>query len=282
MGRVQIELSLNTYALHGVQAFTMALVVCIGALFATAGPVWGQSGTGQATVQVQDRFWLLWEKVSFVGNHCPGGPLCQEKRQYVSRPLDTKNTGFIYRLFGLRAGGQRGAAWPQDHPDAPVICQRNQAALNLGFDPSALPRSEKTEVLRGLDKLHLDLRSLKAPPGFPEDFGARLHDEFVARLRVAGIQVVSKDALHLLAGQPTLNLYFSFTDPDGQCRYSYSVFASLSQEVLLTRDLRIKVVAGVWSFSIGSSAKDHSGDEHQAILRVADAFIRDHQHVNAH
>ncbi len=240
----------------------------------------GHADTSSATA-AKDRFWILWERVNFVGSHCPGGAQCQERRSFSSRPLDTSNTGFIYRLFGVPNGGQQAHALPRDHPDAPVICQKNQAALSLGFDPRALPRSEKGEVLRGVKQLHLDLTTLKPPPGFDATFGGRLHKAYVGRLREAGIRVVPKDQLHLVPGQPTLNLYFSFSDPDDLCKYEYSVFASLSQEVLLTRDLRIKVAAGVWSYSTGSTAKDHQGTEADAILRVLEAFVRDHQQANA-
>ena len=158
----------------------------------------------------------------------------------------------------------------------------NQADLTLGFDPLALPKSVKGEVLRGINALHLDLTTLKSPPGFSNGFGPQLHQKFVERLAAAGIRVVPKDQLPSLPGQPTLNLYFSFSDPDDLCDYQYSVFASLSQEVLLARDVRIKVAAGVWSFSTGSSAADHQGTEADAILRVADQFVRDHRAVNAH
>jgi hypothetical protein len=50
--------------------------------------------------------------------------------------------------------------------------------------------------------------------------------------------------------------------------------------VLLSRDLRIKVSAGVWSFSTSSTAANHSGTERDAILQVAQALVRDHQQVN--
>lgn len=258
---------------------SLPLVVIIGVfLMVATAPQADRAGTPSST---QDRFWILWERVDFVGRHCPGGTLCQEQRSFSSRPLDTSNTGFIYRLFGLGEGAGLTRTLPRDHPDAPVMCQKNQAALALGFDPRALPRSEKGEVLRGISQLHLDLTTLKSPPGFDASFGSRLHKAFVTRLREAGIRVVPKDHLHLVPGQPTLNLYFSFSDPEDLCQYEYSVFASLSQEVLLTRDLRIKVAAGVWSFSTGSTAKEHRGTEADAILRVLEAFVRDHQQANA-
>lgn len=253
----------------------MRRVFCVSGLigimaFATVG-----------SAQTQDRFWILWERVKQVGLHCPGGVQCTQQHTYSSRPLETNNSGFIYRLFGLNGALQGGRELPLDHPDAPLICRRNQAELTLGFDPDALPKSEKIEVLRGVTTLHVDLTSLKAPPGFSDTFGTVLHAQFVTLLQEADIRIVDEDALALVPGQPVLNLYFSFSNPDDLCDYQYSVFASLSQDVLLARDLRIKVSAGVWSYSTGSSALNHVGNEADAILRVAEAFVRDHRQVNA-
>ncbi len=233
------------------------------------------------SAQTQDRFWILWERVKHVGQHCPGGAQCAEQHTYSSRPLETNNSGFIYRLFGLSSALHKGGELPLDHPDAPLICRHNQAELTQGFDPETLPKSEKIEVLRGVSALHMDLSNLKAPPGFSDTFGAGVHAQFVSLLQEAGIRIVDADALALVPGQPVLNLYFSFSDPEDLCDYQYSVFASLSQEVLLARDLRIKVSAGVWSYSTGSTALDHVGNEADAILRVAEAFVRDHRQVNA-
>lgn len=228
----------------------------------------------------EDRFWILWERIKLIGQNCPNGVQCIEKKTYSSRPLNTDNKQFIYRLFGLTNGRLAVRELPGDHPGAPVICTRNQTKLTLGFDPEVLPRSVKIEVLRGVRAVFVDLRNLSAPPGFTSAFGETLHRQFVGRLEEGGIRVVTKDELPFVPGQPTLNIYFSFTDPDDVCDYEYSVFASLSQDVLLARDLRIKIAAGVWSFSTGSTAKDHSGDESDAILGVAEAFVRDYRQVN--
>ncbi|GAA6179598.1 hypothetical protein NBRC116594_10360 [Shimia sp. NS0008-38b] len=244
--------------------------------------LWVSSALGQTPPLVEDRFWILWERVKFFGAHCPAGAQCTEMRSYSSRALDTNNTGFIHRLFGVPDGVRKADPLPNDDPDAPGVCRGGQPELALGFDPLALPRSVKGEVLRGVEALHLDLTPLKPPPGFGGDFGRDLHRQFVERLMLAGIRVVPKDKAAMLAGQPTLNLYFSFSDPEDLCDYEYSVFASLSQEVLLARDLRIKVAAGVWSYSTGSTAKGHSGNEVDAILRVVDQFVQDHREVNSH
>ncbi len=242
-------------------------------------PVW--AGWAAAQAAPQDRFWILWERISSGGTPCPEGGICPQTHSYSSRPLATSNTGFIYRLFGLNDGGGPTVPLPEDHPEGPNLCHKSRAAQAMNFDPDTLPRSVKGEVLRGIRALHLDLTKLKPPPGFDDSFGPDMHEAFADVLSQAGIQVVARDQVHRLAGQPTLNLYFSFSDPEALCEYEYSVFASLSQEVLLARDVRIKVAAGVWSYSTGSAAPDHSGTEADAILRVAQAFVRDHRLVNA-
>lgn len=228
----------------------------------------------------EDRFWILWEKVRYIGRHCPDGASCLVERAYASRPLKTENTGFIYRLFGATDGNSLNAFRAGEHPDAPRVCAKNQADISLGFEPEALPRSEKVEVLRGIEAVHVDLTDLKSPPGYDDAFGKTLHGEFVHALSVSGVRVVDKDEVARIPGQPVLNLFFSFSGPDSDCEYEYSVFASLTQNVLLSRDLRIKIPAGVWSFSTGSTARDHTGSEEDAIMRVAEAFVRDHSRVN--
>ena len=244
------------------------LAISLG-LLAAAGPAGSD-----------ERFWILWERSHYIGRNCPNNPECVLKREYASRPLEPANPEGIYRLFGLMGPTGSLDPAPSSHPDAPRVCEPGDEREKLGFDPQSLPQSIKIEALRGITALHVDLTGLRAPPGFSDSFGDDLHRRFAAKLQQAGIRIVEKNELALVDGQPQLNVYFSFTDPDGTCEYTYSVFASLTPEVLLARDLRIKISAGVWSYSTGSGASDHRGNEADAILRVADALIRDHRQVN--
>ncbi|CUH54423.1 hypothetical protein [Shimia marina] len=270
---------------QGLVAVLLACLLAVPArpLLAQTAEVQGaQAGRAAAALPhlTRDRFWILWERVRYFGTHCPAGATCQELRSYSSRPLITNNTGYIFRLFGLQEGPDPESDVPKDQAGAPQVCQPDAARRMLGFDPLALPKSVKGEVLRGIEALHLDITGLKAPPGFGADFGRQLQGEFVSKLSAAGLRVVSKEELSRLPGQPVLNIYFSFSDPEDLCDYTYSVFASLAQDVLLVRDLRIKVAAGVWSYSTGNTAKDHQGTEADAIMRVVDALIQAHREVN--
>ena len=250
-----------------LSALTLGLSLALGA-------------AGLAVAEPRDRFWILWERYQNAGQDCPNGPRCITKRAYTSRLFAEDDTDAMYRLFGMMDGTALSQGRLAEHPDAPRICQHNAAEVVLGFDPVNLPKSEKVEALRGLKGFGLDVRSLSAPPGFPDTFGSSLQTELEAKFALAGIKVLSEDEVAVTPGQPKLNIYFSFTDPDGHCDYTYSVFASLAQNVLLTRDLRVKLSAGVWSFSTGSTAAHHTGNERDAILRIADQFIKDHRLTN--
>ncbi len=230
--------------------------------------------------QQQDRFWILWEKQFYAGENCPGNPRCVVRRNYTSRQFQPPDMTNIYRLFGMLDGNALAQGRLAEHPDAPRICQHNDAEILLGFDPERLPKSEKIEVLRDLAGVHFDLKSLGPPPNHGRNFGRDLHAAFVERFRAAEIPILSKEQVATTPGQPTLSVFFSHSGGDGRCDYVYTVFASLSQTVLLTRDLRIKVSAGTWAFSAASTADGYQGTERDLILMVADRFIQDFQTVN--
>ncbi|MEP3296077.1 MAG: hypothetical protein ABJO27_06285 [Pseudoruegeria sp.] len=226
----------------------------------------------------EERFWVLWEHIEKVGQNCPNGTECKTKRTYASRLFEPASRESIYRLFGMLdfQAAARGEA--ADHADAPRICQHNDAEVLLGFDPERLRISDKLDALTGLYGVHIDVRNLKAPSGYSGDFGAGLQKEFEARFKAAGIRILSEEQMLEAPGQPKLNIYFSNTNQSTGC--TYSVFASLSQTVLLTRNIRTKLTAGTWAFSTGPSTDFPNAHEYDAILRVADAFVRDYLKAN--
>ena len=235
-----------------------------------------------ARAEVHERFWILWERFQYIGEHCPNDPRCEVRRNFTSRLFSDIDKDAMYRLFGLMDGRALSEGRLPEHPDAPRICQHNDSEVLLGFDPERLPKVEKIEVLRDLPGVYFDLRKLKAPPGESSTFGARVHQAFLSRFKAAGIKVLTEAELLQTPGQPTLNVYFSHTgdDDDDRCEYTYSVFASLSQTVLLSRNVRIKVSAGTWSFSARPTGRA-TGTEFGALVSVADALVKDYLAVNA-
>lgn len=233
----------------------------------------------QGIPKVEDRFWILWEKEGFNGTGCPEGAACVFRRDFRATLLSDKVTPQLQKLFqkeeAVHESGRLGPA-----TDAPRVCQQHGAAAFLEDDPELQLLSDKLDALRGLVGVGLDLRKLRPPPGESSVFGQRLHEAFARRFRDAGLIVVSPEESARLPGQPKFNLFFSFTDDDSTCEYTFSVFASLSQTALLSRDLRTKLSVGVWSFS----TKPKHGEaltEYDAILRAADAFIEDFKEANA-
>lgn len=205
-------------------------------------------------LSADDRFWILWEKRSFVGIGCPTGSECRQIRNFTSRMFQPRNLDSIYRLFGQLDGRALADGRLAVELDAPRICQHNASEVQLGFNPETHPISDKLDALKDLKGIGLDIRAIKPPPGYSDTFGAELQSEFEQVLARAGLPVVTPELAQSLPGQPVLNIYFSFQDANGDCDYRYSVFASLSQTALLTRNLTTKLSVGVWSFSTGSGA----------------------------
>ncbi|MCT8159330.1 hypothetical protein [Pseudoruegeria sp. SHC-113] len=239
----------------------------------------GGGGASAQPLEPQERFWILWEHIEHSGQNCPDGASCETRRSYTSRLFEPLDKRGVYRLFGLLDlhAARRGQS--AEHPEAPRICQHTDSEVLLGFDPERLRLSEKIDALAGLPGVHVNLRGLKAPEGFEGDFGGGLQAAFESRFKAAGIRLLTEEEMEQTPGQPKLNVYFSRTNPDTGCWYS--VFASLSQTVLLTRDIRIKLVAGTWAMSAGYSADTPDATEYGSILRVADAFVRDYLKANA-
>ncbi|GGE54171.1 hypothetical protein [Actibacterium pelagium] len=235
--------------------------------------------TAQSFPQVEDRFWILWEKEGLSGTGCPKGAACVFSRDYRATLLSDKVTPQLQKLFQQDQGVyERGRLGPAK--DAPHVCQQHGAVAYLETNPELQLLSDRLDALRGLVGVGLDLRKLKPPPGESNVFGQRLHEAFTRKFRDAGLIVVSPDESARLPGQPKFNLFFSFSDDDSTCEYTFSVFASLSQTALLSRDLRTKLSVGVWSFS----TKPKHGEtltEYDAILRAADAFLEDFKEANA-
>lgn len=224
-----------------------------------------------------DRLWVLWEHVAPRAD-CDDETPCTPRRSYTTRLVGSPPLPRLQHTFGLldRLALLRGQ--PPEHPQAPRICQDQDAEVLLGFDPEAMSLSEKLDALRGLQGVYFDVHSLKAPIGYTGDFGGFLQAEIERRFRNAGIRVLTEEERMQTPGRPKLNVYFSNTDPVTGCHYS--VFASLSQTVLLTRNVLTKLEVGTWAASDGPSSDFPNATESDAILRVIDKFISDFKRAN--
>jgi hypothetical protein len=246
------------------------LPVFLSLLVAVALPSYAQ--------EQSNRMWFTWESLK------PNSELCQERN--VCRPISTYVTRLLEEPTAAKAKEMTGAmgklaklrGYPADHPDSPKVCQNVEAAKVLGFDPEMWPMSEKLDTLVGLQGVYFSLEKLKAPAGYEGPFGEQVHAEVVKKFTIAGIPVLTEEQMEMTPGKPHLNIFFSNTNPDTGCWFS--VFSSLSQTALLTRNHTVKFKAGTWGFGGGYSADDPDRGEYASIMMVIDKFILDFQTAN--
>jgi len=246
----------------------LGIWLVMAALMGVTAPVCAQDGVREAQY-----YWLLHETRRMKGGDCPDGPGCVSLRRFDPQRFDPALAPAMAEV--MRRLKTESAARGQVIPpkDAPKFCENRAFEGALNFDPETLELAPKLEVLRDLPGVYFDLTGLKPPEGFPGAFGKTLQAAFEGRFRRAGIRVLSKEEAERAPGHPVLNVYFSHTNPETGCWYS--VFASLSQTVLLTRDPLVKFRAGTWSASSGIKTVGEAGTELDAILWVADKLVRD-------
>ena len=232
-----------------------------------------------SSAQTENRFWLLWEQIDTAAKDCAKNSRCPVRRNYTTRLLNTPANTDIHNTIGMldRLALSRGQ--PVEHPEAPRICQNRDPEVLLGFDPERWEMSEKLEALKDLPGVYFSVTRLAAPDGYAGNFGQNLQAEFERRFRAAGIRILSEAEMNATPGKPQLNIYFSRANRVTGCRYS--VFASLSQTMLLTRNINVKLKVGTWGLSEGPSADYPNHTEYDAILRVADAFISNYVEANS-
>lgn len=262
----------------GEAMFKLRLIlVAVALALALSGPV-GPALAQEGGVSTAEHFWLFKEVRRMKGADCPDGPACAMHRLYTPRRFDPMLNPAMAEVMRRMEGEDtaRGQIGPPG--DSPKFCENRAWEGTLNFDPEALEPAAKLEVLRDLPGVYFDLTKLKAPEGFVGAFGKNLDVAFRGRFKRAGIRLLTKEQVEATPGQPVMNVYFSHTNPKTGCWYS--VFASLTQTALLTRNPLVKFKAGTWSTSSGVKTVSEGGTEYDAILWVADKFVRDYLVAN--
>ncbi len=230
------------------------------------------------TAQTENKIWLTWEQRRIDPSLCEQKYYCEQVPVYMSRLVEKTSEGNAQSIIGALDNIARARQQPVELPDAPTWCQMTDAKTILGFDAESWPISEKQKALAGLQGVYFKLDGLKGPPGYEGPFGPQVHAQAEDRFARAGIPVLTEEEMQRTPGQPHLNIYFSNTNPDTGCWFS--VFASLAQTMLLTRNHTVKIKGGTWGFSGGYSPDDPSRAEFDAIMIVVDKFIADFTAAN--
>lgn len=232
-----------------------------------------------ANAQDINRFWIMWEIVDSQDTRCNERERCDTLRRYTTRLLDTSTEQEMRNIFGALDQRALTLGMPVEHPDAPRICQAYDPEVLLGFDPEQMEKSDRLLALKDLPGVHFSVLRLSAPEGYDGNFGLGLQTEFESQFRAAGIRILSEDEMAVAPGQPQLNIYFSNANQTTGCHYS--IYASLSQTMLLTRNVKVKLKVGTWGMSEGPSDEFPLQNEYDAILRVAAAFVEDYREANS-
>ena len=226
-----------------------------------------------------NRIWFTWEHTSGNSALCQQKKLCKPVSHYITRLFEQPSTDRARSMIGAMDAIAIKRGHPVEHPEAPKTCQNVNAMTVLGFDPEGWEMSEKLDALRGLPGIHFSVRKLKAPDHYDGPFGDQLQELIERKFRKSGIRVLTKQQMKKTPGQPRLNIYFTNTNSDTGCWFS--IFASLSQTMLLTRNHTVKLRAGTWGMSGGYSTDHPNRNEFEAIIGVVDKLIADYWKANS-
>ena len=222
--------------------------------------------------------WMVWEQRHIDPALCQAKNLCAPQRKFITRLIERPTEQKAREMLGAidQLAKLRGQA--VEHPDTPQICQNTEAGKILGFDPELWDLSDRLAALTDLQGVYFSVENLKSPADYIGSFGKGLQLEMKHRFQQAGLPVLTEDQMENTPGKPHLNIYFSNTNQDTGC--TYSVFASLTQTMLLTRNHTTKLKVGTWGMSGGHSADHPKGNEYDAIMRVVDKFLDDYKRAN--
>ena len=228
--------------------------------------------------QPASRLWFTLESRAVDPELCRTKNVCRPVPRYETRLGEISTPDALAQTAEALKQLARIRGYGENNPDTPMTCQNVAAAKVLGFDPEMWPMSEKLDTLVGLQGVYFALDKLKAPAGYDGPFGEQVQAEVTRKFNNASIPVLSEEQRDLTPGKPHLNIFFSNTNPDTGCWFS--VFSSLTQTVLLTRNHTVKVKAGTWGFGGGYSADSPDRSEYDAIMVVIDKFISDFKTAN--
>lgn len=234
------------------------------------------SAVGQSS---DERFWISRERISSGVDNCRGDD-CPRYSEFTTRLFDPDKKDQMRRLMALLDFQAAANGLPLEHPETPEFCARQLPNPNqVIWNPEWMQTSHKLEALRGLEAIHVDVSGLKAPEGFEGPFGEALQEELEVKFAAAGIPIVDKEEIERVPGQPKLQVFFSATNPDSGCWWS--VFATMTQTALLTRDISVKISAGTWAHMKGFDPDNLEMTEYSAISGVFDQFVSDYKEANA-
>jgi len=226
----------------------------------------------------QNFTWMIWEQRVVNPQLCLVKNLCKPQKKFITRLVEEPTNAKAQQMLGAIDQLAKIRGTPVEHPESPKICQQTEAGKILGFNPETWELSDKLAALRDLPGVYFSVQNLKGPSHYSGSFGADIQNTMLKRFKAAGLRVLTEEQMEETPGKPQLNIYFSNANTKTCC--NYSLFASLTQTMLLTRNHTTKLKVGTWGASGGPSAQFPEGSEYDAVIRIVDKLLADYKSAN--
>jgi len=157
-----------------------------------------------------------------------------------------------------------------------VFCMGMLAIAGLAFGQA---RDQNTEVLRGLDKVHVVVERLKAEIEQDGLFVSTLQTDMELKLSLAGIKVLSEEESLKIPCVADLSMHVdAFKYAQG---YTYRIHLSLMEPVMVLRK-RMQVTGTTFRMHDDLGMTEHLSEVREEARDLLDKFIEIWQAVNSH
>ena len=150
------------------------------------------------------------------------------------------------------------------------MCQRNLSPATLEIENASEP-----EVLADHPGVYFDSTSVDAI-----DEVAGFSDQVREVLQRVGLKLLSREEWLETPGRPTLSLNYSPGRENAGCIIPFYVSLVIKEEVLLARDLKLKINSTIWSKTVRQSLASLHFSPQSAISEALDTFERAFQKAN--
>ena len=169
------------------------------------------------------------------------------------------------------------------HRKAMILCVAIAWAIVAFASPAlALDSEPNRQTLQGLQGFKVLIEDLGSDIERLGLIKSELQMDLEAKLRKAGIKVLTQEECYKTPGEPYLYLNINInTGKLGDEKYSYSIDIGVIQNVLLQRDPRMKSYSVTWSTGgVGSIEKEFVGRLRESVDELAKIFVNAFFSVN--
>lgn len=218
-------------------------------------------------------FWVVWERHLSALPGCDGEDCSQSL--FFGHYIDGLDGPEAQRFFN-------GLAPFASAPENAAI-RMTRSPLCLGPqeptvpDVTTLEIADRSEFLRGLAGVYVDLRGVRGPQSFRGSFGEQAQAFLEASFAAHDIPILTEEEAAATQANPVLTMRYS---PEVHGCRPWSVSLSLSQRMLLAHNVTLLLEGGTWSGSARQDEANADFNEAQAMEQVILDFVAAWRAVN--